>query len=57
MKGPEFSLYVTKSLSLKVAVMYMLLVDLGRMAIYLQGAGSTCDYLQGFGEQAHNLRI
>ena len=29
--------------------------DLGRMAIYFQGSGSTGNYFQGFGEQAHSF--
>ena len=29
--------------------------DLGRMAIYFQGAGGTGNYFQGFGEQAHSF--
>ena len=29
--------------------------DLGRMAIYIREQGSTCNYFQGFGEQAHSL--
>ena len=29
--------------------------DLGRMAIYLQGAGSTGYYFRGAREQAHNF--
>ena len=29
--------------------------DLGRMAVYFQGAGSTGNYFQGFWEQAHSF--
>ena len=29
--------------------------DLGRMAIYFQGAGKHWYYFQGFGEQAHSF--
>ena len=33
----------------------MVLGDLGRMAFYFQGAGSTGNYFQGFCEQAHSF--
>ena len=29
--------------------------DLGRMAFYFQGAGSTGNYFQEFGEQTHSF--